>query len=312
MNYYIGIDGGGSKTQYGLFDEKKNMASTVKTGGSNHETLDGGIPAAADVLMEGINQLLLKNAMRQEQISFVLMALAGMDHPYQEAALRDELKKRGLNVPLAIYNDGFIVVKAGVSGKAGIGYNCGTGTCCNSIDNSGKLLQIGGFGALSGDVGGGVWIAGRVFRMVYDDVCLGVRPTVCTRAFCENFGVNADREGVLSMVSRLEAEDDATVRDMIDIFFDAVNAGDPVACGVAEEMAQRGAEFIAAHLKKGYFTDDPVEVVLSGSIHTKLPSDAYIASLQEAAQRLSGRKLKFIKLTVPPVTGCINWMLEDQ
>ena len=286
------------------------MLSTVKTGGTNHENLDGAIPEAAGILMNGINELLLKNALRQEEVSFILMALAGMDHPYQEAELSDALKACGLTIPFALYNDGFIVVKAGASGKAGIGYNCGTGTCCNSVDNDENLLQVGGFGPLSGDVGGGVWIAGRVFRMVYDDVCLRARKTSCTRAVCEHFEIPETREGVLSLISKLEETDDRTVRDMIDIFFDAFNAGDPAAVDVGVEMAQRGAEFIAAHLKNGNFTDETVEVVLSGSIHTKLPSDVYIANLHERAEALSGRKLKFIKLTVPPVTGCINWILE--
>ena len=139
-----------------------------------------------------------------------------------------------------------------------------------------------------------------------------MRSTACTQALCEHFGVAADREGLLSLVAKLEVEDDRTVRDMIDIFFDAVNAGDPAATGVMELMAQRGAEFIVGHLNRGYFTDDPVEVVLSGSIHTKLPSDKYIEALHARAEALAGRRLTFIRLTVPPVTGCINWMLEDQ
>ena len=36
MAYYIGVDGGGTKTMYALFNEKKEMLSSVKTGGSNH------------------------------------------------------------------------------------------------------------------------------------------------------------------------------------------------------------------------------------------------------------------------------------
>ena len=47
MKYFIGVDGGGTKTQYALFDENKNMLSTVKTDGSNHENLEGAIPEAA-------------------------------------------------------------------------------------------------------------------------------------------------------------------------------------------------------------------------------------------------------------------------
>lgn len=310
MNYYIGIDGGGTKTQYALFDERKTMISTVKTPGSNHENLEGGIPEAAGIIMGGIEKLLLDNAMRKENITHILMALAGIDHQYQCDEMTAELKKLGLNVPFTIYNDGFIVVKAGAKNKSAIGYNCGTGTCCNSVDDDGRLLQIGGFGDLSGDAGGGHWIARETFRLVYDDVCLEACPTSCTEKFVDKFGITPERDSVLSLIPRLEAEEEQLIRDLIDIFFEAVNEGDAAAVMLCERMAERGARFIAAHVKKHRFDEAEVEVVLSGSIHIKLPSELYIDMLHAKAESLSGKKLKFIKLTVPPVTGCINWMLE--
>ena len=71
------------------------------------------------------------------------------------------------------------------------------------------------------------------------------------------------------------------------------------------------AAFIAAHVKNQQFDDDVIEVVLSGSIHVKLPSQIYVDKLMAKAEQMAGRKLRFIKLTAAPVTGCINWMLED-
>ena len=115
---------------------------------------------------------------------------------------------------------------------------------------------------------------------------------------------------MLSLIPRLEAEEEQLIRDLIDIFFEAVNEGDAAAVMLCERMAERGARFIAAHVKKHRFDEAEVEVVLSGSIHIKLPSELYIDMLHAKAESLSGKKLKFIKLTVPPVTGCINWMLE--
>ena len=78
-----------------------------------------------------------------------------------------------------------------------------------------------------------------------------------------------------------------------------------------DEMSDRGADYIVAHLNTLNFGDGEVEVVLSGSIHTKLPSEIYLKALMEKAAQASGRKLKFIKLTQPPVTGCINWIMQD-
>lgn len=308
--YYIGVDGGGTKTAYALFDENKNMLHMVKTAGSNHENLDGSFEEAAEIIMGGINDLLKETGKTLSDISGILMGLAGIDHEYQHDALYKLLYDRGLR-NFRIYNDGFIVTKAGSPDGTGIGYNCGTGTCCNSIASDGKMLQVGGFGELSGDMGNGMWIAARTFRAVYNDVCLGSQKTSMTAPFCEKLGVSATREGVLSVIASLEEEKGEVVMPLIDIFFDALNAADPAADAIAEEMAVRGAEYIAAHTIYQKFDCDVINVVLSGSMHTKLPSDVYVEKLKKYASLKSGRKLNFIKLDAAPVTGCINWLLEN-
>ena len=312
MNYYIGIDGGGTKTQYALFDETKKMISSVKTEGSNHENLPGSYKEAAKILVGGINTLLMINVLPPENVTFILMALAGMDHPYQEEALAAALRDEGLTIPFSLCNDGYIIVKAGTENGVGVGYNCGTGTCCNSIDDEGRLLQFGGFGRLSGDVGGGQWIAAEAFRLVYDDICLLARHTKCTDILFSKFNVPRSQEGLLSLIHLYEEENDPFMRDMIDVFFEALAEGDPAAREVAEGMAERGAEMIAGHIRRQKFAADPVEVVLSGSMHTKLVPDWYVALLKEKTEEKSGRRCFFSRLTVPPVTGCIHWMLENR
>lgn len=312
MRYYIGIDGGGTKTQYALFDENRTMLDSVKTEGSNHENLEGAIPAAADIIMSGVNALLAKNNLTIDDITHTLMALAGIDHVYQHDEMRVELDQRGMK-NYSVYNDGFIVIKAGADNGVGIGYNCGTGTCCNSVDSDGKMLQVGGFGELSGDMGNGHWIATQTFRLLYDDICLKARKTKLTELAIANFGIAAERDSLLGLIARLENEEEAenTIRTLIDIFFEAAALGDEPTLSVIRMMAERGAEYIVAHLKNQNFVCDPVNVVLSGSIHTKLPSDIYKNLLKERTEAISGRKFKFITLAVPPVTGCINWMLEE-
>ncbi|MBQ4103790.1 MAG: ROK family protein, partial [Clostridia bacterium] len=172
MKFYIGVDGGGTKTAFALFDENKNMLELHEGPASNHENMEGSFPQAADIITAGVDELLKKTGKTREDITGMLMGLAGIDHPYQHDAMCEELTKRGLK-DFRIYNDGFIVIKAGGKAGAGIGYNCGTGTCCNSIDSRGEMLQIGGFDRLSGDKGNGHWVANETFRIVYDDVCLG-------------------------------------------------------------------------------------------------------------------------------------------
>lgn len=310
MSYYIGVDGGGTKTAYALFDENKNIVAMIKGPGSNHENMEGSFDEAADIIWDGIKKLLKEADISLHDVSFTLMGLAGIDHQYQH----DEMTKRLLDYGLEnfeIYNDGFIVIKAGSTGPAAIGYNCGTGTCCNAIDNDGKMLQLGGLSEFSGDEGNGHWIATQTYKMVYDDVYLGIRKTAVSKMVFDEYSLNS-KEDFLSLVSKFEEPDaDKFIMRLIDFFFDAAKVADKVVLDVIDGMAHRGAMLIAAHLNTLHFTDDTVEVVLSGSIHTKLPSEIYVRALMDKAVAASGRKLKFIKLTQPPVTGCVNWIFQQ-
>ena len=310
MSYYIGVDGGGTKTAYALFDEEKNMVAMVKGPGSNHENLEGSFDEAADLIWEGIKSLLKEANVSLRDVGFTLMGLAGIDHPFQH----DEMQKRLLDYGLEnfeIYNDGFIVVKAGSTGVAAIGYNCGTGTCCNAIDNDGKMLQLAGLGEYSGDIGNGHWIAMQTYKMAYDDVYLGLRKTAVTKMIFDEYNLSC-KEDFLALVSKFEEEDaDPFIMRLIDFFFDAAKLGDKVVLDAIDMMAERGAALITAHLNTLNFTDETVEVVLSGSMHTKPFSEIYVNTLMRKAADMSGRKLRFIKLDKPPVTGCVNWIFQQ-
>lgn len=311
MKYYIGVDGGGTKTAFALFDENKNIVAQNETEGSNHENLEGAIPQAAGIIADGINGLLEKSNLKLADIDGILMGLAGIDHPYQHDEMQKELKKLGID-GCRIYNDGFIVIKAGVGAGAGIGYNCGTGTCCNCIDSDGNMLQVGGFDVLSGDKGNGHWVGAQAFKIMYDELCLGKNKSMITALMGEKAGIK-DRATLLESIAVLESEEkgEGFLRMLITSFFEAANNDDEEAMKVIEEMAQRGADFICSHINSMNFKDDVINVVLSGSIHTKLPSGKYTDRMAELVTENTGRNINFIKLSCAPVTGCVNWLLES-
>lgn len=310
MSYYIGVDGGGTKTAFALFDEDKNIVSSVTGRGSNHENLEGAFDEASGVIWEGICGLLSRAGITLADVGFTLMGLAGIDHPFQHDIMCEKLREKGLE-NFEIYNDGFIVVKAGSLSGAAIGYNCGTGTCCNAIDSDGRMLQLGGFSECSGDVGNGTWIAQTAFRLIYDEVYLGLEPTAITKMYYERFNVGS-REEFLASIAKLETDEAPDyIMSLISFFFAAAQSGDAPAMRYIDVMAKRGAELISALIKQMNFAGDEVEVVLSGSMHTKLPNTVYLEKLSEHAQSMSGRKINFIKLDKAPVTGCINWIFQE-
>ncbi|MBQ7545510.1 MAG: hypothetical protein IJT41_00900 [Clostridia bacterium] len=310
MSFYIGVDGGGTKTYYALFDESKNIVADYKTSGSNHENLDGSFDEAVEIIWDGITNLLKSAEKTLDDVNFTLMGLAGVDHPFQHDALYERLEQKGLR-NFEIYNDGFIVVKAGSISGAAIGLNNGTGTCCNAIDSTGRMLQLAGLAEYSGDMGNGHWIATMAYVAIYDDVYLGIRPTVMTEYYFNHFDLKT-REDFLSSVSAFETEDaEDYIRTLIDAFFAGLEEDDPACLDILEMMSERSARLIAAHTHQLQFDGDEVEVVLSGSILTKLPSERYLEAIRQKVALYSDRKFRFIKLSVPPVVGCVNWIMQE-
>ena len=310
MKLYVGVDGGGTKTAYALFDENKNIVAEHYGPASNHENMEGSFPEAAGIIADGIKSVVAKGNVTLADIDGMLMGLAGIDHPYQHDAMQEELGKLGIT-GARIYNDGFIVIKAGVGSGAGIGYNCGTGTCCNSIDSKGDMLQIGGFDVLSGDKGNGHWVGSQAFRIMYDQLCLGKGESMITKLMGEKAGI-VDRATLLDSIAVLEGDEgEDFLRKLIVSFFEAANSGDEAAMLVIEEMAQRGADYICGHINAMEFDCETINVVLSGSIHTKLPSEKYTERMAQLVEERTNKKFNFIKLQCAPVVGCINWLLED-
>ncbi len=310
MKYYIGVDGGGTKTAFALFDENKKMLETVTGPGSNHENLEDGFDAASQIIWDGLNELCAKAGTDISKISFTLMGLAGIDHQYQYDIMCAKLREKGLE-NFEVYNDGFIVVKAGSETGSAIGYNCGTGVCCNGIDTEGKRMMLAGLGDFSGDISGGGNIVIKAFELVYNELFLGLEKTLITGMIMKEFGLEK-REDLLGLIEKIEGENgDDYIRVFVSSFFEAAKQGDKPALDYCEKMAERGARLISALSRELNYGDGEIEVVLSGSINVKLDNKAYLDMLLEKAEKYSGKKLKFIKLTQPPVTGCINWIMQS-
>lgn len=310
MGYYIGVDGGGTKTAFALFDASKNMICSVTGPGSNHENLDTAFVGASQIIWDGLCELVKKAGITLDDVDFTLMGLAGIDHDYQHEIMCGMLREKGLR-SFEVFNDGFLVVKAGSKTGAAIGYNCGTGTCCNAVDSRGRMLQLAGLGDFSGDMGGGPWIVLQCYRLVYDELFVCGEKTLLTQKMFEHFKLST-REDFLALIAKLESDDaDVYARAIISMFFDAAEQGDAGALSIVEAMALRGAQFISALSKQMEFDGDKIEVVLSGSINVKLNNPTYIKLLKEKAAALSGRQFEFISLTQLPVTGCINWIMQD-
>ena len=148
------------------------------------------------------------------------------------------------------------------------------------------------------------------FELVYNELFLNAEKTLITKSVKKEYRIEK-REELLALVEKLENGEAEYIRNFVGFFFEAAKRGDGPALDYCAVMAKRGAQAISALANQLEFDGDEIEVVLSGSINVKLDNAFYIDMLKSKAQAYCEKRLKFIKLTAMPVTGCINWILQE-
>ena len=300
---YIAVDGGNSKTEYRLLDAAGAVVDARRGGGSNHELMPGGFVDAADVLVGEIEELLAAHDYVLSDIGDAVLGLAGADYEEQVQALEQALTARGLPVCF-VCNDGYLGVMAGIENGVGICYSAGSGVTCGAINAEGRRVQFGGIGVLSGDAGGGFDIASFVYSSVYEHLFFGKAYTTLKDAFFTLFNIKTADE-FRSTAAKIMNENAA--RQLIGLFFTAMETGDEVTLRYAARAASHAADCIIA-AADALGLKAPVQVALSGSIMTAVAPPAYRRMIDYELYRRRGKGFHLHVNDRQPVDGAVRWV----
>ena len=164
MNYYLGIDGGGTKTAYLLIDEKGNEITKLETLGSSYK--DYGVDAVIDIIYESIEMCM---DLAKHKINSLRGIVIGLPC-YGESRLEDALIKQKLNtvlgdIPFYLTND----VEVGFIGSLGLqpGVNvvAGTGSIAFGKNKENECARSGGWSTFFGDEGSCYWLGRRTMEL---------------------------------------------------------------------------------------------------------------------------------------------------
>jgi len=149
VKYYIGIDGGGTKTEFVLTDERDNVLSSLLKTGSNPN--DIGIENSYLLLLNGIKELLHGREIDRENL-FIFAGVAGAGVGDTAKILQEKLSAEYPHVQVA--SDLMNALEVCLRGEDGVAVICGTGISC-AICKEGKYKIVGGYGYLFEDGGSG-------------------------------------------------------------------------------------------------------------------------------------------------------------
>ena len=154
MPYYLGIDGGGTKTTCAVGDERQLLA-TATAGPSNIVRV--GEQRARESLHQCVRQACAAVGITPAQIALTCVGAAGAARPEIAEAVRRMLAEI-LRSPIDVVGDLQTALEAAFDTGPGVIVNAGTGSFAYGRNAQGKTARAGGWGFAIGDEGSAHWI----------------------------------------------------------------------------------------------------------------------------------------------------------
>lgn len=154
MAFFLGIDGGGSKTECMLGDETSVLGWA---GASSSKIARVGEEAAGAALRDGIERACAAAGMAASQIQRTCMGVAGASQAESVAAIRRWLGEL-VGGEIDVVADTEVAHHAAFEGGAGVVVISGTGSIAYGRNARGETARAGGLGPAADDAGSGEWI----------------------------------------------------------------------------------------------------------------------------------------------------------
>jgi glucosamine kinase len=154
VSYYLGIDGGGTKTTCAVGDDSRLLA-TATAGPSNIVRV--GEARARESLHAAVRQACSAAGIAPEQIACTCVGAAGAARTEIAEAVRRALAEI-LLTPIDVVGDMQTALEAAFDTRAGVIVNAGTGSFAYGRNHAGMTARAGGWGFAIGDEGSAHWI----------------------------------------------------------------------------------------------------------------------------------------------------------
>lgn len=309
--YVMGVDGGGTKSHLAIFDENAVKIDFRAYGTLNHECMSGAFGQLEQELEAFLLGTMRENGVTHEQLAYSVFGLAGVDTKKQHKIISEMLERLGFK-NFTLCNDAYLGIPAGSPDGAGICAINGTGCTVAGKDRNGRVMQIGGFGGLSGDLGGGSRMGKDAIGSVYRELFRSGEHTVMTDIIFKSLGIANKYDFTETLIEKIE-NGSVNISSYNRVLFEAAALGDKAALKILDDIAENYAGAISCMLNELDFPkNEPVNIVLAGSVFARGEHPVMIDSLKHLV-RIGNpdRNLNYVTLEKPPVAGAIIWALHE-
>lgn len=299
---FISVDGGGTKTEFCIFNSTTGEYSSAFYSGSNYKN-DDNREGKMDIASQFMKTL-EDRKITFDDLGGVVFGLSGVDSERDMAYYRELILGTGIDPEkVIICNDCEYTLRGLVEGD-GMAVVCGTGGITYGICD-GKPYRTAGWGMPYSDLGCGTWIGGEIIReaiqrldeeLGYDDPVIGL---------VSRF--RKDGEPLQQTLNELDVPTTASITvDAIRL----AEEGDPTCQEIILEAAFHIAGYIRTTFSKMNFRGDVLKIVYAGGVNK---SPYFRSLLEPAAQKMLGStKIEWIVPTETAARSGINYIMREK
>jgi N-acetylglucosamine kinase-like BadF-type ATPase len=295
---FLGIDGGGTKTDFLLIDESGQVLASQRGGSAYY--LETGIDALRLMLAAGIQATLQQAAMPAARVDFAFIGLPAHGEDSALLARLDGIAADVLPVERHRCGNDMVCGWAGaLAGRDGINIVAGTGSIAYG-EFEGRCARAGGWGELFSDEGSAHWIA-REALTLFSRMSDGRSPRAALYDLIrERFQLRVDLD-VCAAIYGPPALGRREVAALAPLVARAARAGDAAAHRLFDKAALELAAVVhAVRDQLDVPAQMPLPVSYSGGMFLL---DGLLKPLFEAALKQGGRRYDFVTPRLPPAAG---------
>ncbi len=294
MPYFLGIDGGGTRTAAALADERGRVLAQAEAGPSNPHKV--GFEAAQRELLRAARGAVRRAHLKPRALDAVCVGLAGVARPPVHRRLLAWLRQ---SIPARFHlltSDAAIALEAALGDSPGIIVISGTGSIAYGRDERGRALRSGGWGTLFDDAGSGYDLGRKAIASALRAFDGRGPRTRLDAKICRALGLRDVTEVVLRPLAPRE------IAALFPLVLEAAREGDLVARELCEQSGQELSELALALVKRFGWRDRAVLVACAGGVF-----QASLRIRRSFARRLRSRapRARVALLRKPPVEGAL-------
>lgn len=256
MPFFLGIDGGGTKTRCLIGDEKSQLG----TGSSSSSKVQRvGETCARDALAAAVHEACVQAGISPRQIARTCAGITGAARPEIAGVMRD-LVASVAGGEIEIAGDIEIAFEDAFGTAPGVIVIAGTGSIAYGRNAGGEIARAAGWGYPMSDEGSGQWIGAEAVRAVLRAHDRGKRPDLLNKLMDELGGSNFE-----DFIVRLNAQPPVDFARLFPVVLTASNNGDQIASDVLSRAGSDLADMARVVIDR-LFSGRAVSIATHGGV----------------------------------------------